>query len=227
MYKYFTKRMFTILALALVFTGCEKDEKKMKVDEDGLTKDIRDLIPDDILVGIKDLGMPIYGGNTPPDITGTFLASPLILVKSNFDDSYAPGQLFLDVKLTFSDQNNKNLTLKVLDENGDATRTGTGGFIVGSGKKFTVFTGLDNVQSGHTYKTAALYSGTISDAGIADFRYVLVMVDDNNPPASLNILKDGQGRLFKDDDGLAERVSNTKSSVQNIETLYPGACDSK
>jgi len=61
-------KIFTIFAFvmsAFVLAGCEKndDNGKVKVDAQGLTQNIRDLIPNDILQGIEDLGMPIYGGD--------------------------------------------------------------------------------------------------------------------------------------------------------------------
>ena len=199
------RRIFTLLAFAVslfIFAGCGKDKS------DGLTKDIRELIPADILKGIKDLGMPIYGGNTPPDITGTFLSSPNTLKASNLNGD-SPGYVFADSKVTFSAQNNKNLTLNVLELQGDETGTGAGGFIVGSGKKFTVFVGIDVVGGSGKYKIAKLYSGTISEDGIIGLHSVNVMIDDNGLSG---LMPNGGARLFYDSDGLAERVSGAAAA---------------
>ena len=219
-------KIFTILAFVIgvfIFTGCGKDKQQCCqqccacFDEEGLTHDIRDFIPDNILQEIKDLGMPIYGGNTPPDIRSTFLASPFILVASNFDDAFSPGDKFSDIKFTFSEQNNEKFTIKVKEVNNNNTDTGVSyvGFIVGAAKKFTVFAGLDYVTSkGDKCKVAQIYSGTISDEGVIDLYYVILMLDRGNN-ASANFLRNGQIRLFYDSDGLSERISDAKASILN------------
>jgi len=216
-------RIFTVLAFVVslfIFAGCGKDKS------DGLTNDIRDLIPADILKGIKDLGMPIYGGNTPPDVTGTFLSSPHTLKASNFNDGYSPGNVFGDSKITLSEQDNKNLTLIVSESQGGVTGTGTGGFIVGSGKKFTIFVGIDEVSgSGHQYKSARLFSGTISEEGIIDFHSIIVMIDNNN---GTNLMSNGEARLIYDSDGLAERISSAIRSItgSSSQALLKTTCSS-
>ena len=228
-------KLVTILAFAMsvfVLTGCKNDDK-VEVDEQGLTKDIRALIPDNILQGIIDLGMPIYGGNTPPDITGTFLCSPSILVSSNFNDGNKPGFQFNDVKIIYSEQNNKKLTIKVQQIENNLDGDGIGGFIVGKNKNFTVFVGLDNEDNhGHKNKTAMLYSGIMSDEGIKDLYMSLVMIDDGGDPDN-NLIENGNARLVYDSDGLSERTTladaPAKSPSQNIkgtsfETRLPGIC---
>jgi len=47
------------------------------VDEEGLTGDIHNLIPDEYIKDLKELGLEINGGNTPPNIEGTYIATPL------------------------------------------------------------------------------------------------------------------------------------------------------
>ena len=225
--------LFTMLAFvvgAFVLTGCkkcdcEKDDDKVEVDERGLTRDIRTLIPEDILNEVEDMGMPIYGGNTPPDITGTFFVSPTILLASNFNDNEKPGKQFTDARIVFSEQNNKDLTVKVLQIQSSTEGEGVGGFLVGTGKNFTVFVGLTNVdEHGHRYKSAMLYSGTMSSEGIRNMYLSTVMVNDGGDPYN-DLIGNGQGRLFYDSDGLSERISSSStraaSPVQQVTVSSP------
>jgi len=50
-----------------------------------LTKDIRNIIPDEYVEILKELGFQVHGGNTPPNVEGCFLANALELVDKNFD----------------------------------------------------------------------------------------------------------------------------------------------
>ena len=168
-----------VLVLTLcsfVFAGCEIDEDgRIKVDERGLTRVIRDLFPDDIFLQVDRLGMPVYGGNTPPDITGAFLSSPNVLVASNYDDSYAPGYKFQDMKVTYYEQNNRSLTVKVQQIQDDNVGSGMRGHIVGRGRDFTVFVVLDVLdEHGCQYKTGYIHSGTMSDGGIINLHRVII-----------------------------------------------------
>ena len=218
-------KMITIFALvvsAFVLTGCYKEE-----DSRGLTRDIREFMPENILKTVEDLGMPIYGGNTPPDITGTFFMSPSILKASNFDRPTDIGSRFTDATIIYSDQDNKDLTVKVFQDNlrdGSDGGNGTGGFIVGKDKNFTVFVKLVDVDKhGHKATAAMLYSGTMSDSGIKDFHISVVMVDNGGNPDG-DLIDNGHCRLIYDSDGFSEKVTSSKSSAQSeipSETIFP------
>jgi len=174
---------------------------------DGLTRDIRDLIPDEMLQIIIDIGMPIYGGNTPPDMTGTFRISPVTLLVSNFDDEEKPGRVFVDDLITFSEQDNESLTIKTRRVNAASDGGGIGGFIVGTDMHFTIFAVEDrvSVSSGNEYRTARLYSGIMSSEGIIDWYSITLMLDEGlNPTPTL--LRNGQARLTYDADGFSERT---------------------
>jgi hypothetical protein len=219
--------LFTILAFVastFIFAGCGKDDDKTDIDEQGLTQDIRKLIPEGILQEIKDLGMPIYGGNTPPDITGTFLCSPAILEASNFNDIYYIGWRFNDIKIIYSEQNNKELTVKVEHIENVMEGNGVGGFIVGKDNRFTVFVGHDfEDDHGHKSKQAWIYSGIMSNEGIKKLYTSLVMIDDGGDPDN-DLIANGQGRLIYDSDGLSERITSAKapaaSPAQDIKGTF-------
>ncbi|MDR2231605.1 MAG: hypothetical protein LBE56_00615 [Tannerella sp.] len=215
--------MMAVLCIGLV--SCKKDDLK-EVDDQGLTEDIRDFMPEDIIQEVERLGLTIYGGNTPPDITGTYFTSPNILKDSNIDDPSDIGSLqFNDATVIFSEQDNKNLTIQVFqdhlrDESDGGS--GVGGYIVGKDKNFTVFVKLLDVDThGHEALVAMLYSGTISDAGIINLHIATIMIDDGGDPHN-NLINIGGSRLIYDQDGLSERKSSTKSLLKQSENMLPG-----
>jgi hypothetical protein len=186
-------------AITTMFSGCKKDDpvnNLSPVDKEGLTEDIRNAIPDEILNKAKDLGFKWNGGNTPPNIEGKYYATPVILVNSTNQNDNIGGK-FHDGTFIFSEQNNLKLTVRTYVEEMDVgSDAGVGSFIVGKGDKFSVFVVLLNMYSQTSY---FFISGKIEKGGIRDFHFLL-----------LN--EDFQGRLFKDGDGLAERID---VSVEN------------
>jgi len=174
--------------------------------ETGLSEEI---IPYDILEAIKELGLEIHGGINPPQIGGSYLISPVIRVKSNFTD-YSSN--FADIYMTFSEQNNTNLTVKVDYTQIGNQATGLGAFIRGEGNKFTVYVPvLWTSTSGYTCDLLEVYSGEIEEGGIRNWQQVLIMKDDHGDPAN-EWIENGQGRLFKDGNGFSERITQSKSA---------------
>ncbi|MDR1341238.1 MAG: hypothetical protein LBK58_14465 [Prevotellaceae bacterium] len=191
------------------------------LDGQGVTDDINRIVPKEIQQAMIDLGLPIYGGGSPPAIAGTYKMAPCILKASNFRDNYSVGHKFYDSYITFSDQNNSNLTVKVNIVHGNESGMGTGAYIVGEGNRFTVFVAmtLTDQQSRHQWQTAYVFSGTISPEGIRNLQYSLFMIDDGGDP-NRNLIENGQGRLVYDPDGLSERTSSgTRSATNDTEGL--------
>ena len=171
-------------------------------DRKDLTEDVNNIIPDDILKALVELGIEINEGRNPPNIEGTYLVTPFRLVKSNFSDSLGIGYQFADMQITFSKQNNVDLTIVTDYINGPQTGSGLGSFITGNGNKFTVFTEITGIMNGYPFKSVDIYSGEITPAGIANF-YHAGMVTDEAPTT----IKRGQGRLSFDSDGFSQKIS--------------------
>ncbi|MCL2627571.1 MAG: hypothetical protein FWD44_02575 [Oscillospiraceae bacterium] len=176
-----------------------------------LTQDIRDLIPSDMLEKIIDLGMPIYAGITPPDMTGTFLSSPHVLLASNYDDMRSPGHKFADSFVTFYEQDNQRLTIGVKTASegpeGGVVGEGVGGFIVGSEMNFTVFVVQDviRLETDDAFTRANLYSGTLTDDGILNLHTITLILDEGPDPSEMQ-MRNGQARLIHDSDGFSEKI---------------------
>lgn len=185
----------------------EHDELVPRVDELGLTKEIRDLVPIEILDEMIDLGMPINGGENPPSVEGTYFASPFILESSNRPSDYK-GQSFADFEVTFYGQDNDKLEIMADYKNGPETGVGVGSFIVGNECEFSVFLDIEGMISGYTASFVFVLSGKLVSDGIVDLYYANFMVNDNGDPGGV-FIENGEGRVIYDQDGFSEKVGTT------------------
>ena len=173
--------------------------------ETGLTEDIHNIIPDDILKTFKELGTVINGGNNPPQIEGTYFVSPLTLVKSNVFLDAAPGTVYWinngNMNSTFSEQNNTKLTVKLDYSIGpDEGGNGLGAFITGEDNKFSIFVEITGKTSGYQTRSVQIHSGEVANGGIKNYQFALIMVE-----GAPTTIPSGRGRLWKDGDGFSER----------------------
>ena len=191
---------------------CDVSVVNVVVDSEGLTEDIRNIIPDDILHQIEDMGMPVYGGNNPPaNIEGNYLISPDICVATNVpDDSYGPGHQFSDSYLTLSEQDNTNQTITLALSQANMTGNGHGAYFVGTDNKFTIFVPMDNVLIDHNYNTVDIWSGIATADGIQDCYHSTFMISGGG--IGWGLIENGQGRVAYDSDGFSEKTDNFKSS---------------
>jgi hypothetical protein len=181
---------------------CEKEDASPQVDENGLTREITDLVPAEILEEMIALGMPINGGINPPVLNATYLGSPFILISSNRPGDYA-GQLFSDYQVTFSGQKNNDLTIMVDYLSGPESGTGIGSFIVGEGCKFSVFVEINSFHTGGTTaKFVHVISGSLVNNGIEDMYFANFMIDNNGNSQGIWI-ENGEGRIIHDQDGFS------------------------
>jgi hypothetical protein len=204
-----SKRLTLVLILSLLFSfvvSCSKKStsSKSKVEDNGLTQEINDFVPDSLLKILDSLGMPIYRGENPPNVEGAYLSTPFKLLASNRSGD-AIGSYYADYYVSFSEQNNSNLTISVDYVNGPENGTGIGGFIVGGNNSFSVFSELTVVVFADTAYILNLISGTINADGIDDFHLALFMLDNLGNPSGYYI-NDGEGRVFQDEDGMSEKI---------------------
>jgi len=191
----------------LILTACGGGESKTKVQDNGLTKDINELVPEAILEKMLSLGMPINRGGTPPDMEGIYEAQPLILLASSRDDDQI-GTRYGDMHVKFHNQNNKKLEIAVsYNQSNHVFGDGIASFIVGTGNKFTIFSRIDGILDGQKYTSVEVYSGTITDNGITDYYQALFMVDDKGDKRNV-LIENGDGRVFYDSDGVSRRIDS-------------------
>ena len=175
----------------------------------GLSDDIQTIVSDDILTIVKNLGMPIYEGKKPTTLNGVFFVSPFILKNSNISQD-TPGSQFADYTVTFRNQDNSTLTVKVDYSGGGETGTGMTSFISGSGNNFSVFTEVISSISGYQAKMVNIFSGTMSATGIQNFHYANVMIDNYGNPGNVWI-KNGESRVIYDSDGNSPKIGQPKA----------------
>lgn len=162
-------------------------------------------IPEEYLRRMRPY-MPIYSGNTPPVIEGTYKLSKNVLVYSS--DGYQSDN-FADHIAEFTSQDMIQNTVVYREETRGSTVLSSSerqeAIVLGKGDNFTVFIILDskrNDEYGTTTKMATILSGTKTTSGIKDFYYGFVMLDKYDPAGI--IMEVGEFRIFKDEDGFSE-----------------------
>lgn len=200
----------------------------------GLTEDINNLVPESIIDELKRLGMPVNTGFTPPDVTGIYRLSPFVILASNIPNDWPAGSRFTDVNIRLHEYNNNALTISYQDAyiNYDSGAylggsTGTLGYIVGNGNNFTVFIKVISTDTDHNESADLVYviSGVKSGVNILNAYWANFMLDNKG---STNFIQNGQGRVFKDEDGFSPRIESlTNQAIQNkapiIKTPVPNA----
>ncbi len=154
--------------------------------------------------------MPIYAGNTPPAIEGTFCMDNYTLVFAS--DNFSSTNL-ADIYLQLSEQNTSKNTIMYQDKQGYQASEKTEMIVMGKGNNFTVFAVVPGSYKTTTYKLATIVSGTMTDGGIKDCYQAILMVDKNDPDDL--VMAEGTYRIFKDGDGLAAPASwSSRSTVR-------------
>lgn len=196
------------------------DGKKEYSDEtyEFEVKRINKVVPEWLLEMMEPY-IPIYEGDNPPMVEGTYLLSPQKLF---YDSSkqYSSGKIFADNFLFFTDQDEVQDTINFVgfevNNNGDiiSEKYGEGAFISGEGNDFSIFfntAGEHYFNDGYSYSNEALIvSGTKASTGIRDIYYAFAMVDKYDPYNHLMPI--GAFRVFIDGDGMTEYIDLTNSA---------------
>lgn len=211
-----TNLLLVVLVLAsTLWISCKKDDD----NEDGLSEEIHNIVPDAIIDKMKENGMPIHEGNKPPSIANIYKMSPCIMVSSTVpDDEDTVGYEFADDIIKFYDQDNKTLTIKVIERQGSSSGIGYGSFLSGSGDKFSVFAKSMTYDEGDSCSTIIVFSGTITLQGIKDLFLSVYMVNNYGNPHDVWI-PEGTGRVAKDGDGMSEIVNSLKSGIADSKNV--------
>lgn len=212
--KSILKLLGVFAMILLVSAGCggSDDSNGAEIQDNGLSRNINDLVPEETLNTIRNMGMPIYGGGEPPKIEGTYKIAPNILFNSNVPNDFSKGYRFNDYTVEFSDQNNDDLTVKTKIASISGSKSdkgqGVGSFIVGENNQFSVFVKVEGVSNGQEYTTINVYSGILTERGIEGLYHSLFMLDDRGDAKNV-LIENGDGRVFYDGDGISERISSS------------------
>ena len=199
------------LGIAVFFlffaAGCEDDDSD-KILDDGLTHEIHELVPPEILETIEELGMPVYGGGNPPNIENIYEIDPLTMLDFNVPGDDSPGAVFATMRSKFYQQDNSKFTIAVDYTSGGESGTGLGAFIVGDNNRFTVFAELNSSIEGQDAELVLMFSGKLVSDGIEDAHVANFMIENNEGDYWI---PNGTGRVFHDGDGHSGIVSSLKS----------------
>ena len=176
------------------------------VDSITFVKALDTTIPQDLLDQLDDY-MPIYYGDTPPNIEGIYLNHVNTLVYSSH--GYYPGATFVDSYYKFYNQDMVNNILdyeRVEYQNGTlySHAYSTESYIMGSNNDFTVYFNIIGTTYHDDYdidiKEAIVISGTKAENGISNLYYSFVLVDKSDDPLP-HVVPVGTIRVFQDGDG--------------------------
>lgn len=157
--------------------------------------------------------MPVYYGNNPPDISGTYTFDPVMMVYDASYD-YKPGETFGALEIVF---NNESIckdfcTLESYDQSKSYHFRSTLFIVQGSGNNFSCFIKEEGHVEDIPVTFISIFSGTIISSGIKDLYHGWCLEskgDDSNYP----LTEEGTIRVFKDGEGLSPRIQTNKSEV--------------
>lgn len=189
-----------------------------------LSANILSIVSQNMIDDLRLRGMNINEGNTPPAISGFFESKPHILLSPyGPGDGYAVGYEFNSYRYRFYDQNMNAQTISFDKKSsvGANTETGVGTFLAGNGNKFTLFAQTTGISDGITYKSLTVISGEITSTGIKDFQESFVFTEKGPDPTN-KLIDVGQGRIIRDGNSLASKVSSLRLSAEEPITVDVG-----
>ena len=203
--------LFLVL-IAIGLTGCLREG----IDTIALPfgKIPEGVIPQEIREQFEE-HMPIYEGVTPPDITGKYLNSPDLLVFTS-DGQFYPGYEFAPQYISFRNQTPSGMAT-FSEKQATIVSEAPEVYVVGSGNNFSAYFISnstrydDNGNVSSTSKMSTVISGTVTDAGIENYRLAFVMLEKDDP--NYELMDVNEYRVFEDGDGLAIRYDWLKSSA--------------
>lgn len=206
------KTIKLVCCLAILVTmGCKKESETAQKEE-VQEKKIQEIIPDKYLNVLKEMGMTINEGTNPPDITGIYLASPLLLLKTNVEGDYPLGYRFADARYSFSGQNANDFSIQVASKQVNVTAQSQKAAISGSGNNFTVYSMETVSNNTNSAVFAYLYSGVLDGNAIKDLKMAFINVDNSN--GGTVFMAEGKARISYDADNTSERVTSLDASVK-------------
>ncbi len=175
-----------------------------------LQKKIESIIPSDILKKIKDLGMPIYTGETPPNIVGSYLLDSQTMKKSNIEDDDLVGSKYIDEVITLSNQDNKNFSIQLKSESSQYTNT-YNMTISGKDDKFTLYGNIMlELDDGSKAKVVIIYSGIFKNGELHDLHFGEFIIDKPF---------EGLGHIIYESDKIAKKKPSDIGDGEEIQVL--------
>lgn len=183
-----------ILCIGLAFSSCNNDDDEPK----GVQSKINTVIPEESLRIVRELGIETYSGDTPPDITGTYLMSPNLMLRSNIPNDAPSNTQFVSYTINFSNFNASNFSIGYVGTASGERDASESAVIAGSGNNFSVYGKSTSVVGANSVVLGVVFSGTLENGKIKNLRRAIIVIDDSN--GGPNLLKKGNARVFHDGD---------------------------
>lgn len=187
-----------ILAPIGTFTSCGSDDD----DDDQPGTKYEDYVTPEVEEVLARFDFPMYEGNTPPNIEGTYYTDQMKVVQSDISWDDHLNKIVGNQKFSFTNQKQSKRSVEVssiftytlpLYKGITETTIGQASFISGSGDSFTILyhTITENKTSdGKTYnsKTLQICSGTVEkgsdgkNTAIKNLQTIYMIVDDYGDP---------------------------------------------
>jgi hypothetical protein len=194
-------RVLVLVVTALVFTlgSCSILSDLFGSEEDRI---VRDILSDDQIEILDDLGMTFNSGSNPPNIEGYYRGTDLDAI----GDTTGLFPQNLDYIFRFYDQTETELLIDYENISGSDWATGEGAYIFGENDDFTVYIEQQGTSSGVDYTSAYVYSGTYSALGIEDFTFAFILTEKGPDPYGY-LMDEDEARVYEESDGMADKVS--------------------
>ncbi|MDD3280182.1 MAG: hypothetical protein PHC83_01250 [Bacteroidales bacterium] len=199
----FKKYIVCSMVCGLVLAACRKDE----------FKSLNKMVPADILDAISEQ-IPLYEGDTPPMLEGSYVFSPCRILYSSFQSSLIDSLPDYHFKLSLQNKEGKNSFIKFVGDNSimriDSCENAC---LVGKDHHFTAyFTVKGHHYTGVRYKAALILTGTKKEDGFIDCYLGIVLLDKSANNSDTLLMPEGSFRIIKDGDTIVEKTDSTTST---------------
>lgn len=202
MFRY-KKYIVCCMVCGLFLAGCRKDE----------FKSLNEMLPADILDAISEQ-MPLYEGENPPMLEGSYVFSPCRILYSSFQSSLIDSLPDYHFKLSFQKKEGKNSFIKFVGDNSimriDSCENAC---LVGKNQYFTAYYNVKGKHySGISYNAVLILTGTKKEEGFVDCYLGIVLLDKSVNASDSLLMPVGSFRIINDGDAIVEKTDSTMAT---------------
>jgi len=203
--------IFALAVVSMIMLNCTKNDETTVIllGKESYIQDITKVIPDSLQSTFTEHFGMIHEGYIPPKVEGKFVMAKKERVYSNIGASWPLTVVEPNMYFTIKDQHNREANFIL----GEATETETDTvYICGNDNYFTLYYIEEKVMTylgfNSRIKRAVLFNGEISEWGIKNLYNASVILEAyDNSGGSIVQYKKGDFFIYKDSDGLSERIT--------------------
>jgi len=134
---------FALLVASITFVGCQKDNDKLGAKKNHFTSPEEYIENPSVSDALNESGVPVYGGNNPPALAGTYSTDGKITDASHEMSSMIGTSINTEIVLSKQTTSGK---IDIEERAGGIVVSGSGGYITGDDGYFTIY--QESKQSG-------------------------------------------------------------------------------